>query len=94
MNAGLMSGGGRPIKGKIGPRETRTRHAGGNTSLVSKSEVEKLDKISKDLEIKLRETQSNIYDFEADIEKHRRQIEELNIIVRQCSLRINVSYLS
>lgn len=86
-----MSGGGRPIKGKIGPQETRSKFAGGNTSQVSQSEVEKLDKISKDLEVKLRETQSNIFDFQADIEQHQRQIVELNVIVRQCSSRINVS---
>lgn len=89
-----MSGGGRAIKGKIGPQETTSRYAGGNASQVSQNEVESLDKISKDLEVKLRETQSNIFDFQAKIEKNYRQIEELNLVVKQCSSRINVSYLS
>lgn len=88
-----MSGGGRAIKGKIGPQET-SRYAGGNVSQVSQNEVESLDKIGKDLEVKLRETQSNIYDFQANIEKNHRRIEELNIIVKQCSSRINVSSLN
>lgn len=88
-----MSGGGKPIKGKIGPQETKSRYAGGNTSQVSQNEVEKLDKIAKNLEIELRETQSKIFDFQTNIEQHARQIEELNSIIKQCSLRINVSYL-
>lgn len=89
-----MSGGGRPIKGKIGPQETRSRYAGGNTSQVSQNEVEKLDKIAKDLEVQLTDTQSHIYDIEAAIEKHRKHIEESNKIIRQCLSRINVSYLN
>jgi len=56
--------------------------------------VENLDKIAKDLEIKLRNKQSNIFDFEATIEQHHKHIEELNMIIRQCLLRINVSYLN
>lgn len=89
-----MSGGGRPIKGKIGPQETMSKCVGNNASLVSRNEVEKLDKIAKDLEVKLMETQSKIFDFQSNINQHRRQIEELNIIVRQCSSRINVSCLN
>ncbi|KAL4119341.1 hypothetical protein QTP88_012159 [Uroleucon formosanum] len=87
--SGIMSGGGRPIKGKIGPQETRSRYATGNSSLVSQNEVENLDKTAKDLEIKLRETQSNIFDFQATIDQNLRQIEDLNIIVKECSSRIN-----
>lgn len=86
-----MSGGGRPIKGKIGPQEIRSRYATGNSSLVSQNEVENLDKTAKDLEIKLRETQSNIFDFQANIDQNLRQIEDLNIIVKECSSRINAS---
>lgn len=56
--------------------------------------MENLDKIAKDLEFKLRNTQSNIFDFEATIEQHRKHIEELNVIIRQCLSRINVSYLN
>lgn len=89
-----MSGGGRAIKGKIGPQETTSRYAGGNTSQVSRNEVETLDKIGKELEVKLRETQSNIFDLQANIVKNHKQIEELNTIVKQCSARINVSNLS
>lgn len=88
-----MSGGGRPIKGKIGPQETKSRYAGSNTSQVSQNEVEKLDKIVKDLEVKLMETQSKIFDYQTNIEQHRREIEELNLIVKQCSSRINVNYI-
>ncbi|XP_022172388.1 structural maintenance of chromosomes protein 4 [Myzus persicae] len=87
--SGIMSGGGRPIKGKIGPQEIRSRYATGNSSLVSQNEVENLDKTAKDLEIKLRETQSNIFDFQANIDQNLRQIEDLNIIVKECSSRIN-----
>lgn len=90
-----MSGGGRPIKGKIGPQETTSRCASENTTTqVSRNEVETLDKNEKDLEIKLEETQSNIYNFQTTIEQHHRQIEELHMIVKQCSSRINVSNLS
>jgi len=89
-----MSGGGKPIKGKIGPQETRSRYAGGNTSQVSQKEVEKLDKIVKDLEAKLRETQSNIYDFQSSIENHHTQIKELNMVIKECLSRISVSYLN
>lgn len=89
-----MSGGGRPIKGKIGPQETRSKYAGGNTSQVSQNEVEKLDKIAKDLEVQLMDTQSNIFDIEANIEKHRKHIEESNKIIRHCLSRINVGYLN
>jgi len=91
LTKGIMSGGGRPIKGKIGPQEIRSRYATGNSSLVSQNEVENLDKTAKDLEIKLRETQSNIFDFQANIDQNLRQIEDLNIIVKECSSRINVS---
>lgn len=87
--SGIMSGGGRPIKGKIGPQEKRSRYATGNSSLVSQNEVENLDKTAKDLEIKLRETQSNIFDFQANIDQNLRKIEDLNIIVKECSSRIN-----
>lgn len=89
-----MSGGGRPIKGKIGPQETRSKYAGGNTSQVSQNEVEKLDKIAKDLEVQLMDTQSNIFDIESNIEKHRKHIEESNKIIRHCLSRINVGYLN
>lgn len=89
-----MSGGGRPIKGKIGPQETRSKYAGGNTSQVSQNEVEKLDKTAKELELKLRTTQSNIFDLQSNVEQHRRQIQDLNIIIRECLSHINVSYLS
>jgi len=87
--SGIMSGGGKTIKGKIGPQETKSSYAGGNTSLVSKNEVEKLDKMARDLEVNLKETQSNIFDFQTSIEQHHRQIGELNIIIRQCSSRMN-----
>jgi len=91
LTIGIMSGGGRPIKGKIGPQEIRSRYATGNSSLVSQNEVENLDKTAKNLEIKLRETQSNIFDFQANIDQNHRQIEDLNIIVKECSSRINAS---
>ncbi|KAE9542882.1 hypothetical protein AGLY_002793 [Aphis glycines] len=87
--SGIMSGGGRPIKGKIGPQEIRSKYVSGNSSVVSQNEVENLDKIAKDLEIKLRETQSNIFDFQANIDQNLRQIENLNMIVKECSSRIN-----
>lgn len=87
--SGIMSGGGRPIKGKIGPQETKSRFAGGNISQVSQNDVEKLDKIAKELEDKLRKTQSCIFELHSTIDQHQRQIEELNIIIRQCSSRIN-----
>ncbi|XP_025198777.1 structural maintenance of chromosomes protein 4 [Melanaphis sacchari] len=87
--SGIMSGGGRPIKGKIGPQEIRSRYVTGNSSVVSQNEVENLDKIAKDLEIKLRETQSDIFDFQTNIDQNLRQIEDLNIIVKECSSRIN-----
>lgn len=87
--SGIMSGGGRPIKGKIGPQEIRSKYVSGNSSVVSQNEVENLDKIAKDLEIKLRETQCNIFDFQANIDQNLRQIEDLNITVKECSSRIN-----
>uniref|UniRef100_A0A2S2P266 Structural maintenance of chromosomes protein n=1 Tax=Schizaphis graminum TaxID=13262 RepID=A0A2S2P266_SCHGA len=87
--SGIMSGGGRPIKGKIGPQEIKSKYVSGNSSIVSQNEVEKLDKIAKDLEIKLRETQSNIFDFQANIDQNLRLIEDLNMIVKECSSRIN-----
>jgi len=87
-----MSGGGKPIKGKIGPKENKSKYAGGNTSQVSQNELEKLEKIASDLEVKLRDTQSNIFDFQTSIDQHHRNIGELNMIIRQCSSRINVSF--
>lgn len=85
-----MSGGGRPIKGKIGPQEIKAKYAN-NTSQVSQNDVEKLDKIAKDLEIKLKETQSQIYECQNNIEYNRKRINEFNMIVKQCLIRINVS---
>lgn len=85
-----MSGGGRPNKGKIGPQETKSRFAGGNTQLVSQNEVDKLDKAIQDLEVKLQQTQSKIFDLQVNVQNHHRQIDELNKIVRQCSSRMNV----
>jgi peptidoglycan hydrolase CwlO-like protein len=87
-----MSGGGRPNKGKIGPQETKSKLAGGNTHLVSQNDVEKLDKIIQDLEIKLRETQSKIFDLQLNVQNCHGQIDELNKVVRQCSSHINVRY--
>lgn len=92
IDIGIMSGGGRPIKGKIGPKENKSRYAGGNTYQVSQNELEKLDKIARDLEDKLRDTRSNIFDFQTSVDQHHRQIEELNMIIRQCSSHINVSF--
>lgn len=91
LNLGIMSGGGRPIKGKIGPQETKSKYAGGNTSQVTHNEVERLDKTAKELEVKLKDTQSNIYDLQNNVEQHRRKIEELNILIRGCLSCINVS---
>lgn len=86
-----MSGGGRPIKGKIGPQETRAKY-GNNNSQVSQNDVEKLDKIAKDLEVQLKETQSKIYECQNNIESNRKKInDELSMIVKQCLIRINVS---
>lgn len=87
-----MSGGGRPIKGKIGPQETKAKYASGNTFQVNQNEVEKLGKREKDLEVKLSETQSKVLDIEADIRKHCTQIAELNAIIKTCSVAIDVSY--
>ncbi|XP_025424025.1 structural maintenance of chromosomes protein 4 isoform X2 [Sipha flava] len=87
--SGIMSGGGRPNKGKIGPQETKSKLAGGNTHLVSQNDVEKLDKIIQDLEIKLRETQSKIFDLQLNVQNYHGQIDELNKVVRQCSSHIN-----
>lgn len=86
-----MSGGGRPNKGKIGPQETKSKLAGGNTHQISQNEVEKLGKTIQELEIKLRETQSKIFELQVNIQNHHRQIDELNKVVRQCSSRMNVS---
>lgn len=85
-----MSGGGRPNKGKIGPQETKSRLAGGNTHLVSQNEVEKLDKAIEDLEGNLRETQSKIFDLQVNVQNYHRQIDEFNKVVKQCSSRLNV----
>lgn len=89
-----MSGGGRPIKGKIGPQETKSRYAGRNSSLVSQNDVEKLYKTINDLEDKLKETQSKIFDFQTSIKQHHNEIEELDIIIKSYSLRIDVSYFT
>lgn len=86
-----MSGGGRPIKGKIGPQETRSKCANTSAAHVSQSEVEKLDKMAKDLEQKLRDTQSNIFECQTNIEQYHRKIDDLNMIVKQCLSRINVN---
>lgn len=88
-----MSGGGRPVKGKIGPQETKVGFAGANTSLVSQNDVEKLDKFAKDLELKLRNTETNIFDVERSIMQHCGRIEELNMIIKLCMKRIKVNYL-
>lgn len=87
-----MSGGGRPIKGKIGPQETKSRYSGGKITEVCQNEVEQLNKMAKNLEIELRQTETKIFDFQSNIEQQDRQIEELNSIIKQYSLRINVSY--
>ncbi|XP_050539980.1 structural maintenance of chromosomes protein 4 isoform X2 [Daktulosphaira vitifoliae] len=87
--SGIMSGGGRPIKGKIGPQEIRSKCANTSASQVSQSEVENLDKITKELEQKLRNTQSNIFDCQANMEHYQRKIDDLNMIVKQCLSRIN-----
>lgn len=86
-----MSGGGKPMKGKIGPQETMSRHAGCNTSQVNEIDVEKLEKRRQYLENELNNIQSNRFSLESEIRQHRLNIDTSNIIIKQCISRINVS---
>lgn len=87
-----MSGGGKPMKGKIGPQETMSRQAGCNTSQVDENDVEKLEKRRQYLETEINNIQSNKISLESEIRQHRLNIDANNIIIKQCISRINVSY--
>lgn len=89
-----MSGGGRPIKGKIGPQDTIVRHAGFNTSQVSEKEVEKLEKHCQYLQDEISNINSSRINLESEIRQHRLNIDANNIIIKQCISRMNVSYLN
>lgn len=91
-----MSGGGETIKKKIRPPGTTSRDI--NLDILSqrsqKDEVETLNKFYQDYKVKLRNAQIDITDFQIQIERKHRIIEEINIVVKRYSSQINVSNLS